>query len=137
MSDTAEVLKQRIDSLAHSLRLAETLNTAIRAGVPRRKVRFASAPDIRRSHGEEASGSNPHVDRRRKREMKIRLENRHGQRMLQRRSREIFEGELDTERLIAANDAAYDFDFDAQLASNELSEPQEGAREEQNNGTSS
>jgi hypothetical protein len=32
--------------------------------------------------------------------------------MMRRRSRDILEGELDTERLIAEADVAYEFDFD-------------------------
>lgn len=114
-SEEHNELISRIAQLRHDLGLAESHNERLSAGRSRRQWRykFAKGADFRHSLGEEHAGSNPHVDRRRKRAMRIRLENPNGQRMLRRRQRDIYEGELDTERIIALND----LDFDAQFAS--------------------
>lgn len=131
-------LAGRIEALKHSLALADAIAAGKALGKTKRTViRQLHFTDLRHSVGEERAESNPHVDRRRKRAMRIRLESRHGQRVMRQRSRDIYEGEQDTERILAQNDIAYDFDFDASIAgANELdSAPLEGAvREEQHNG---
>ena len=112
MADTtqaADSLSERIARLAHSLGLAEALLDATKRGVSKRNaIRQLHHTDIRRSRGEESQESNPHVDRRRKREMRIRPEHTGAQRMMRHRQRDIFAAELELETFIAAADAAYD-----------------------------
>jgi len=108
---TTQQLERRVASLAHSLALAQVVSG--KRGVAKRNaIRQLHHTDLRHSVGEERAESNPHVDRRRKREMKIRAEHTGVQRVMRRRSRDVYEGELDTERLIEAADVAYDFGFD-------------------------
>jgi hypothetical protein len=107
---TTEQLERRVASLAHSLALAQAV--AGKRGVSKRNaIRQLHHTDLRHSVGEERAESNPHVDRRRKREMKIRAEHTGAQRVMRRRSRDVYEGELDTLRLNEIADVAYEFDF--------------------------
>jgi len=105
-------LDSRVASLAHSLALAQVV--AGKRGVAKRNaIRQLHHTDVRSSHGSELDRSNPHVSEpTRRRNMKIRAEHTGAQRVMRRRSRDVYEGELDTERLIEAADVAYDFDFD-------------------------
>lgn len=132
-TNSAQHLSEQVARLKHSLALAEILLDAKKRGISKRvAIKQLHFTDLRHSHGEEHSGSNAHVDRRRKREMRIRRESYHGQKMLRARARDIYEGELDTERITALNDIAYDFDFDAQLASTDSAlAPDADAGEEQ------
>jgi hypothetical protein len=109
-----EALSDRIARLAHSIGLLEALNEAKHSGVSRRTAmrRMHANLDIRHSVGEEQGESNPHVDRRRKREMRLRPEHTGAQRMMRQRQRDILAGEEDTERLIHLADDEFDMDIE-------------------------
>lgn len=124
-------LDARVARLMHSIGLLEALNSAQKLGIPKRTaIKQLHFTDIRRTHGEERVGSNRHVDARHKREMRLRCEHTGAQRVMRRRSRDIFAAEEELESFIQAADMAYD--FDAQFASTDSAEPLESAREENN-----
>jgi len=108
---TTQQLERRVASLAHSLALAQAVSG--KRGIAKRNaIRQLHHTDVRSSHGPELDRSNPHVSEpTRRRNMKIRAEHTGAQRVMRRRSRDVYEGELDTE-LIEAADVACDFDFD-------------------------
>lgn len=124
-TQTAASLSERIARLAHSLGLAEALLDAKKRGVSKRNaIRQLHHTDVRHSIGEERAESNPHVDRRHKRTMRIRPEHTGAQRMMRQRQRTIFAAQAELEQFIALADAAYELDVS----------PLEGdAREEQDN----
>jgi hypothetical protein len=129
---TSEQLSKRIASLAHSLALAKAVGTAT-GRAKRNVIKALHHTDIRYSHGEENGVSNPHVDRRHKRQMRIRPEHTGAQRMMRKRQRTIWDAEDELEQFIAKADIDFDADI---LASSELSESpiMRDAREEQDNG---
>jgi hypothetical protein len=100
-------LKQRIATLAHSLSLASAIGTT-RGTTKRNVIKQLHHTDIRRSNGEESVVSNPHVDLRRKRTMRIRPEHTGAQRMMRARQRDINAAELELESWIAQADIDFD-----------------------------
>lgn len=100
---------RRIASLEHSLELSLRIGAAKRSGISKRvAIKQLHFTDIRHSLGDQSAESNPHVDRRRKRTMRIRPEHTGAQRVMRARQRDIFAAETELEQFIALADAAYD-----------------------------
>jgi len=109
MPTQAQLLKRRIDQLAHSLALSKAIGAA--AGLGKRKrdaIRQLHFTDIRESVGEEFSRSNPRIKGRTKREMRVRAEHTGAQRVMRQRQRDILAAEQELERFIIEADADYD-----------------------------